>query len=72
MSRPSGRRYIESRTTGWSFYLFVRTDPEAAYAFLGQAAYESHTGDRPIAITWRLGHSMPATLFERYATLRSG
>jgi hypothetical protein len=72
VSRPSGRRYIESRTTGWSFYLFVRTDPEAAYAFLGHVAYEIHTGDRPIAITWRLARSMPATLFERYATLRSG
>ncbi|MCW5808187.1 MAG: DUF3427 domain-containing protein [Deltaproteobacteria bacterium] len=70
VSRPSGRRYLESRTTGWSFYLFVRTEPGAAYAFLGDVAYESHTGDRPIAITWRLAHGMPATLFDQYATLR--
>jgi hypothetical protein len=34
--------------------------------------YESHRGDRPIAITWRLVHPMPAALFERYATLASG
>jgi superfamily II DNA or RNA helicase/HKD family nuclease len=69
VSRPSGRRYIESAENGWSFFLFVRTDPEAAYAFLGQVRYEAHAGDRPIAITWRLEHPMPAGLFESYATL---
>ena len=69
VSRPSGRRYLESAENGWSFFLFVRTDPDAAYAFLGRVRYESHAGDRPIAIMWRLEHAMPAGLFERYATL---
>ncbi|HEV8322532.1 MAG TPA: DUF3427 domain-containing protein [Myxococcota bacterium] len=72
VDRPSGRRYLDSATNGWSFYLFVRTDPEAAYAFLGRAIYETHAGDRPIAITWKLDHAMPAGLFERYATLTPG
>jgi superfamily II DNA or RNA helicase/HKD family nuclease len=72
VTRPSGRRYIESATTGWRFFLFVRTDPGAAFAFLGPATYDSHTGDRPIAITWRLEAPMPAMLYERYATLRPG
>ena len=27
--------------------------------FLGPAEYVSHTGDRPIAITWKLLHPMP-------------
>ncbi len=71
VDRPSGRRYLDSATNGWRFYLFVRTDPDAAYAFLGPAQYQSHTGDRPIAITWRLVHPMPAALFARFATLRS-
>jgi hypothetical protein len=31
--------------------------------FLGPASYESHTGDRPIAITWRLRHAMPTDFF---------
>ncbi len=70
VSRPSGQRYLDSPDNGWSFYLFVRTDTAAAYAFLGAATYESHTGDRPIAITWRLSVPMPAALCERYATLR--
>ena len=70
IARPSGRRYIESATNGWQFYLFVRTDPDAPYAFLGRVRHQSHTGDRPIAITWRLDTPMTAALFERYATLR--
>jgi len=69
VSRPSGRRYLESTENGWSFFLFVRTDPEATYAFLGRVRYDSHAGDRPIAIRWRLDHPMPAGLFELYATL---
>jgi hypothetical protein len=70
VTRPSGRRYIESVANGWSFYLFVRTDPDSAFCFLGVIRYESHTGDRPIAITWSLQQPMPGGLFERYATLR--
>jgi hypothetical protein len=72
VTRPSGRRYVESGTNGWQFYLFVRTDPDASYAFLGPIRYESHAGDRPIAITWRLLSPMTASLYERYATLRPG
>jgi hypothetical protein len=72
VSRPSGQRYIESPGNGWSFYLFVRTDPAAAYAFLGPVTYGSHAGDRPIAITWRITHPMPGVLFDRYRTLVSG
>jgi hypothetical protein len=49
-----------------------RCRPRGAYAYLGPVTYESHTGDRPIAITWRLAHPMPAALFDRYATLASG
>ena len=41
-------------------------------AYLGRVTHESHAGDRPIAITWRLAHPMPAALFERYATLAFG
>lgn len=70
VTRQSGRRYIESATNGWTFFLFVRTRPGEPFAFLGPVTYEKHEGDRPIGITWRLAHSLPALLFERYATLR--
>lgn len=62
---PTGRRYRDGSST---VLLFVRrertgefgTEP---YTLLGPARYVSHTGDRPIAITWRLDHPMPADLY---------
>ena len=70
VARPSGRRYLDSPGNGWSFYLFVRTDPDADFAFLGPVTYASHEGDRPIAIVWRLASPLPAFLYDRYTTLR--
>jgi hypothetical protein len=35
----------------------------APYLFLGPATYVEHSGDRPIAITWRLEHAMPTDFF---------
>ncbi len=72
VSRPSGRRYLDSPSNGWSFFLFVRETQDDAYAFLGPAQYRKHEGDRPISITWELEVPMPAGLFGRYATLASG
>jgi hypothetical protein len=70
--RASGKRYVESPGNGWKFFLFVRTDPEAAYAFCGGVEYQAHEGDRPIAITWRLENALPAGLYSGFATLMQG
>jgi superfamily II DNA or RNA helicase len=72
VNRPSGKRYIESPVNGWTFYLFVRTDPDAPYAFCGPVEYQSHEGDRPIAITWKLSSPLPAVLYSKFATLAQG
>jgi superfamily II DNA or RNA helicase/HKD family nuclease len=62
---PTGRRYL----TGSSRVLiFARQEQKdefgtSPYLFLGPAHYVSHTGDRPIAITWRLDHAMPTDFF---------
>jgi superfamily II DNA or RNA helicase/HKD family nuclease len=72
VTSPSGRRYVDSPGNGWTFHLFVRPSPDDAYAFLGPVVYESHTGDRPIAITWKVTYPMAAPLFEEYATLAGG
>jgi hypothetical protein len=74
VARPSGRRYLESAENGWTFYLFVRDEPDSVeeYAFLGQVRLRDHSGDGPISITWELVHAMPAGLFERFATLAQG
>ena len=70
--RPTGRRDLDSPGNGWTFWLFVRTDKEAPFAFLGEAKLESATGDRPIAITWRLESAIPGGLFGEFSTLAQG
>jgi hypothetical protein len=35
----------------------------APYLFLGPAIYVKHEGERPIAITWKLGTPMPTDFF---------
>ena len=62
---PTGRRYRDGSST---ILLFVRRERNGEfgtepYTFLGLAHYVSHTGDRPIAITWRLDRPMPADLY---------
>lgn len=65
---PTGQRYIHHRVQGYTPVLFVREYGKqpgglaAPYAFLGAADYVSHTGDRPMSITWRLRRPMPARL----------
>jgi superfamily II DNA or RNA helicase/HKD family nuclease len=67
---PTGRRYREHAHRGSHILLFVRRRKQDerritdAYTFLGPATYESHHGERPMSITWRLHHPMPAELFE--------
>ncbi|SJN17340.1 DUF3427 domain-containing protein [Luteococcus japonicus] len=65
VNSQTGRRYLTGASTP---LLFVRQQRRgdfgtSPYVFLGDAEYVRHTGDRPIAITWRLRHPMPADLF---------
>lgn len=62
---PTGQRYINGTST---VLLFVRHEQKddfgtSPYLFLGPAMYVSHTGDRPIAITWKLKTAMPSDFF---------
>ncbi len=62
----TGRRYLDGQSNVLLFARDTKVDAfgsGAPYLFLGQAGYVSHTGDRPIAITWRLAHGMPADVF---------
>lgn len=61
----TGRRYLEGRS---NVLIFAREEQRdefgtSPYLFLGPAHYCSHTGDRPIAITWELEHPLPADFF---------
>ena len=62
---PTGQRYIHHGSRGSRVLLFVReqrkqgtvTEP---FRCLGFANYESHEGERPMAICWRLERPIPA------------
>jgi superfamily II DNA or RNA helicase/HKD family nuclease len=65
----TGQRYLHHRELDTNILIFARqhklTDlGTAPYLFLGPASYTSHTGDRPIAITWQLTHPMPTEVFQ--------
>jgi hypothetical protein len=64
----TGQRYIHHQELGSSILLFTRerkTDAmgTSPYMFLGPAVYVSHSGDRPMGITWKLEHPMPMEMF---------
>jgi superfamily II DNA or RNA helicase/HKD family nuclease len=65
VNSATGQRYLARTST---VLLFARQEPKdefgtSPYLFLGPATYVSHTGDRPIAITWRLETQMPMDFF---------
>lgn len=65
VASATGQRYLNGTST---ILLFVRPHKSddlgtASYLFLGPAKYVEHSGDRPIAITWRLAVPMPADFF---------
>lgn len=67
--QPTVRRYIEHAQHGTNILLFVREQRRdalgtAPFYFLGPANYVAHTGERPVAFTWRLQSPMPEELFE--------
>jgi len=54
VASPAGQRYLRR----------ARSDlGTAPYIFLGPADYVSHTGDPPVAITWRLHRPMPTEVY---------
>ena len=68
VASPTGQRYIHHSHGGSNILLFARERKvyevgTAPYLFLGTGQYVSHTGDRPIAITWRLDRPMPTETF---------
>jgi Domain of unknown function (DUF3427) len=68
-SSPTGQRTIHHATRGSRVLLFVREQrkqecrpggPTEPFVCLGFARYESHEGERPMAIRWRLEREIPA------------
>lgn len=65
---PVGQRYRKHLSRGSTVLPFVRLDDDdKAFWLLGHAAYVRHEGERPMAIVWRLAHTIPGDLFARFA-----
>lgn len=65
---PTGLRYRNHTAMRSHILLFARLSvDDRAFVFLGPAAYVSHVGERPMAITWRLQHQLPGDLFQQFA-----
>lgn len=68
LASPTGKRYVSQADSDTKVMLFARVSAsDRAFWFLGPARYMSHEGERPIAITWKLEHRLPADLFTEFA-----
>jgi Domain of unknown function (DUF3427) len=74
-SSPTGRRYLDRTSHGSRIVIFTRdtADDETGltvpYTCLGQLDYVQHSGEKPIAITWKLHRPMPADVFATAAAV---
>ncbi|CAN5167960.1 DEAD/DEAH box helicase [soil metagenome] len=71
VASPTGQRYLDGAST---VLLFARHEQKdefgtSPYLCLGPATYSSHTGDRPIAITWHLKHALPTDFYSTAAAV---
>ncbi|MEW1805486.1 DUF3427 domain-containing protein [Pseudarthrobacter sp. NPDC080039] len=72
---PTGQRYLDRASHGSRILIFTRdtADDETGltvpYTCLGQVDYVQHSGERPIAITWKLHRPMPADVFASAAAV---
>ena len=72
-----GQRYIHHRERSSKVLLFVREFKSdlvgaAPYTFLGTANYVKHNGSRPMNITWKLDHPIPAKYLKKTKKLVVG
>ena len=67
----SGRRYLQSDSNGWKFFLFVRTTKLEPYRACGPVSLDSIEGDRPMSIRWKLLCRLPTRHFQAFSVLRT-
>ncbi len=70
----TGQRYIHHKKKGTRVLLFVREfkndrilggSAAGTYTYLGTANYVKHEGERPMNITWKLDHPIPAKYLKK-------
>ncbi|MEV6676261.1 DUF3427 domain-containing protein [Streptomyces erythrochromogenes] len=68
---PTGQRYQKHAQQGTHVLLFMRENKDTAtgkampWVLLGPARYKSHTGSKPMAVTWSLHHPMPERIYSQ-------
>jgi hypothetical protein len=67
----TGQRYIHHAERGSSVHLFIREHKGDPFTYAGPMTYNSHEGERPMRIRWRLAHELPADVFH-YAKVTAG
>jgi hypothetical protein len=78
VASATGQRYLRHGERGYTPLLFVRETPKLAtgssapFYYLGPCDYVAHNGNRPINITWKLRHPVPARLFRTMARQNVG
>jgi len=74
----SGRRYVEQKTNGRKFLLFVREHKVDAYGFtspyycLGLVDYVKSHGDKPMTITWAMQNHIPGFILDKAQKMAVG
>jgi len=65
LASAKGQGYISGSSTKLLFVRLHKRDDlgPSPYLFAGPARYVEHSGDRPIAITWRLDYPLPNDFF---------
>jgi hypothetical protein len=73
VASATGQRYINGSSVKLLFVRHQKSDElgTSPYLFAGPAHYVQHTGDRPIAIVWRLDYTLPSEFFAA-ATVAAG
>jgi hypothetical protein len=65
---PTGTRYRNQIEAGTHVLLFARENSDdRAFWFLGGADFVKYEGEKPMAVTWRLHHSLPGDLYASFA-----
>jgi len=73
LASATGQRYVHHREQGSHVLILARELKTSdwggprPFRCLGPASYVSHEGERPMAVTWRLRHTMPTDVFRSAA-----
>lgn len=76
--RGKGKEYIEHKNIGKRLFLFVREQTKdehgrtMGFVNFGEVDYVSHSGSRPMNITWQLNEPMPNFMWQQAAKLAVG